>query len=119
MNYLGTEGESRVAVYWAKDKASWDLRHMVDKFAGLPVYVTIDVDVFDSSVMPATGTPEPGGLIWGEVLKVVDAFVKACDVVWLDVVELAPSSGLHSCDFLVAKLVRSILCRAYSKRRVL
>lgn len=68
------------------------------------VYVTIDVDAFDSSVMPATGTPEPGGLNWYHVTGFLRELMKRKKVVGFDLVELSPIQGLHACDFLVAKL---------------
>jgi agmatinase len=68
------------------------------------VYVTIDVDVFDSGIMPATGTPEPGGLGWYGVTGFVRRLAKAKHIVGFDLVELSPIAGFHACDFLVAKL---------------
>lgn len=73
------------------------------------VYVTIDVDVFDPSVMSATGTPEPGGLSWHDVNMLLARVVQEKDVVAFDVVELLPTPGLHACDFLAAKLVYRFL----------
>jgi len=75
--------------------------------AGLegPVYLTLDVDGFDASVMPATGTPEPGGLSWPQVTTWLEAVCARCPVVGLDVVELAPLMGMTAWDFTAAKLV--------------
>jgi agmatinase len=73
------------------------------------VYITIDVDCLDPSIMPSTGTPEPGGLDWYTVTSFLR---KACEkkkVIGFDVVELAPISGLHAPDFLTAKLVYRLL----------
>jgi agmatinase len=73
------------------------------------IYITFDVDCFDPSVMPATGTPEPGGLTWYQVmdaLKRVAAGRKICGV---DVVELAPRAGMHAADFTAAKLVYTLI----------
>jgi len=72
------------------------------------VYVTIDVDVFDPGIMPSTGTPEPGGLGWYQVLKLLRAVSKEKRVVGFDVVELCPSNAKAS-DFLAAKLVYTLL----------
>jgi len=72
------------------------------------VYVTIDVDVFDPGIMPSTGTPEPGGLGWYQVLKILRAVSKAKRIVGFDVVELCPSSS-KAPDFLAAKLVYTLL----------
>ncbi len=68
------------------------------------VYVTIDLDAFDSSLMPATGTPEPGGMDWYQVTDFIRLVANEKRVVGFDIVELAPIEGLTSCDFLAAKL---------------
>ena len=69
------------------------------------VYVTIDLDVFDPSVMPATGTPEPGGLFWRDVLGLLRLVSRKCAVRGFDVVELAPLPGVVAPDFMAAKLI--------------
>ncbi len=69
------------------------------------VYVTIDLDVFDSSLMPSTGTPEPGGLFWYDVMRFLRRLCKERRVVGFDVVELCPSQGNRAPDFMAAKLV--------------
>ncbi len=73
------------------------------------VCITIDLDVFDPSIMPATGTPEPGGLGWYNVLDVVREAVSRKKVVGFDVVELCPLPGNIAPDFLAAKLVYKIM----------
>ena len=73
------------------------------------VYLTVDVDVFDPSIMPSTGTPEPGGLGWYEVLNLIEKVAKTKNIVGVDVVELAPIPGLVAPDFLAAKLVYKII----------
>lgn len=79
--------------------------------ADLPerVYITIDLDCFDPGIMPAVGTPEPGGLSWYGVLGMIYAIAKTKRVVGCDVVELAPIPGLNAPDFLAAKLVYRML----------
>ncbi|MBT3374962.1 MAG: agmatinase [Lentisphaerae bacterium] len=80
------------------------------------VYLTIDLDGLDPSIMPAVGTPEPGGLLWMDVLAIVDTVAReAAHVPALDVVELAPIPGLRAPDFLAAKLVYSIVSRVLGK----
>jgi agmatinase len=74
-----------------------------------PVYITLDVDVFDPAIMSATGTPEPGGLDWMTVLALLRRVFEAHRVVGCDVVELAPISGMAAPDFLVAKLVYKLI----------
>jgi agmatinase len=68
------------------------------------VYVTFDVDGLDPSIMPATGTPEPGGLDWFEAVDLVRAVSERARIVGLDVVELAPMPGQVASDFLAARL---------------
>ena len=74
-----------------------------------PVYITLDVDVFDPAIMPATGTPEPGGLDWMTVLALLRRVFERHRVVGCDVVELAPMPGNIAPDFLVAKLVYKLI----------
>ncbi len=73
------------------------------------VYITIDLDVFDPSIMPSTGTPEPGGLSWYEVLELLRKVISAKDVVGFDVVELCPNGASRASDFLAAKLIYKLL----------
>jgi agmatinase len=73
------------------------------------VYLTVDLDVFDPAVMPSTGTPEPGGLAWRDVLRLIREAAKRCRIRGFDVVELAPIPGMVAPDFLAAKLVYRIM----------
>ncbi|MGD8787488.1 MAG: agmatinase [Phycisphaerales bacterium] len=73
------------------------------------VYLTIDLDVFDPSIMPSTGTPEPGGLLWYDVLRLLKAVVESKEVVGFDVVELCPDERNKAPDFLAAKLIYKLL----------
>jgi agmatinase len=73
------------------------------------VYLTIDLDGFDPSLVPATGTPEPGGLDWHQVTSLVRTVAKHKEIVGMDVVELLPQPGDHASDFLAAKLVYKCL----------
>ncbi len=77
------------------------------------VYITIDLDVFDPSIMPSTGAPEPGGLLWYEVLALLKAVCKKKNVVGFDVVELCPNEQQKGPDFLAAKLVYKLLSYKY------
>lgn len=72
------------------------------------VYITIDLDVFDPGIMPSTGTPEPGGLGWYQVMKLLYAVSKSKRIVGFDVVELCPSDA-KAPDFLAAKLIYTLL----------
>jgi len=78
------------------------------------VYLTIDLDVLDPSVMPSTGTPEPGGLDWYTMLTYLGKVVCSKKVVGFDIVEFAPIDGLRSPDFLVAKLYYKLLSYIFS-----
>jgi agmatinase len=82
---------------------------------GDPVYITIDVDGLDPGIMPATGTPEPGGLSWYEALTLLRKVVGQRRVIGGDVVELSPIPGLVAPNFLCAKLVYKILSYQFSK----
>jgi agmatinase len=73
------------------------------------VYITIDVDGFDPAIMPATGTPEPGGLSWYEMLALLRAVIERRTVVGCDIVELSPIAGNVAPNFLCAKLIYKIL----------
>jgi agmatinase len=73
------------------------------------VYLTIDLDVFDPAIMPATGTPEPGGLDWNTVIQYLRRVFENKNVVGFDIVEFAPIPNLKAPDFLVAKLYYKLL----------
>ena len=81
-----------------------------------PVYVTIDVDGLDPAIMPATGTPEPGGLSWYEVLGLLRAVFTRRNIVAVDLVELSPLPGVAAPNFLCAKLVYKMLTYKFAHR---
>lgn len=76
---------------------------------GDTVYLTIDLDVFDPSIMPSTGTPEPGGLLWNDTIKYLRMLFEQKTVVGFDMVELAPEDGQKAASFLAAKLYYKLL----------
>jgi agmatinase len=78
------------------------------------VYITFDLDVFDPSIMPATGTPEPGGLNWDTTIRYLKMVFSRKNVVGFDIVELAPIEGLHHPEFLAAKLYYKMLSYKFS-----
>jgi agmatinase len=90
-----------------RQEARWVDR--VVETLGETVYITIDVDGMDPAIMPATGTPEPGGLSWYEMLALLRAAIQNRRVIACDVVELSPLPGLMAPNFLCAKLVYKIL----------
>lgn len=73
------------------------------------VYLTIDLDVLDPAVMPATGTPEPGGIAWRNLIRLIREAAKRCRIRGFDVVELAPIPGMVAPDFLASKLIYRIM----------
>ena len=79
------------------------------------MYLTFDVDGFDSSIMPATGTPEPGGMYWDEIIKIIKIATKNSVIVGADINELAPIKGFDTYNFLTAKLVYKILSYKFIK----
>ncbi len=81
------------------------------------VYITIDLDVFDTGIMPAVGTPEPGGLNWFEVVDILrDVVLSDCNIVGFDIMELSPIPGIVAPDFLAAKLCYRMMGWLCAKR---
>ena len=103
------KNSSRINIFWAKDKNKWDLNKFKKLIKNKNVYLTFDVDGLDSSIMPATGTPEPGGLLWDETLNIIKIAAKNSKIVGADINELSPIKGFNSYNFLVAKLAYKIL----------
>jgi agmatinase len=105
-------------IFFAKDivgRAGW-----ADEVASRlkdNVYVTIDLDVFDPAIMPSTGTPQPGGLDWYQVMSLLEAVARNKNVVGFDVVELCPNENNKAPDFLAAKLVYKFLSYVYKDNR--
>lgn len=105
-------------VFFAKNIVGRDDWHdRAINFLSSNVYVTIDLDVFDPSLMPSVGTPEPGGLDWYDVINFLSSVAKMRNVVGFDVVELCPIEGLHAPNFTAAKLVYSFLSQIFKYRR--
>ena len=103
------KNSKRINIFWAKDKKKWNLNTFKKIIKNKTVYLTFDVDGFDSSIMPATGTPEPGGLFWNESLEIIKIAAKNSNIVGADINELSPIKGFNSYNFLVAKLAYKIL----------
>lgn len=106
----------KTRVFFAENiynKTDW-MDKAVDKLTG-QVYITIDLDVFDPSVLPSTGTPEPGGLGWYQVLEFFKKVMQKKDVVGFDIVELCPNKNERSSDFLAAKLIYKLLTYKFIK----
>jgi agmatinase len=107
--------QDRITIHWAKDQARWDIDEIIAPLRGRPVYVTFDIDALDSALMPATGTPTPGGLGYWQALGILRAACGAGRVVGADLVELAPMAGLHACNYTAAALAYKLLAYALSK----
>ena len=103
------KNKARIDIFWAKDKLKWDLKKFKGMIKNKTVYITFDVDGLDSSIMPAKGTPEPGGLLWDETLNIIKIAAKNSNIVGADINELSPIKGFNSYNFLVAKLAYKIL----------
>jgi agmatinase len=101
---------NRKKVFFAEDiygKTDW-MQKSIDLLTP-DVYLTIDLDVLDPSIMPATGTPEPGGMLWNPLIQYLRMVFEQRNVVGFDIVELAPIEGFPASEFLVAKLYYKLL----------
>lgn len=113
----------RDRVVWAHDisKARDDIaaRSWMDRAVSMlvpKVYITVDLDAFDPALVPATGTPEPGGLHWHTVNALIRRVCKEREVIGFDVVELCPHEAHHASDFFAAKLVHRMLSEVFAAR---
>ena len=107
------KNKKRIKIYWAKDKLKWNLREFKKIIKNKKVYLTFDVDGLDLSIMPATGTPEPGGLFWDETMNIIKTAAQYSHIVGADVNELSPIKGFDSYNFLAAKLAYKIIAYSY------
>ncbi len=105
------KNKARIKTFPASEKGKWKPSEVADHLSQ-EVYITFDVDCLDPSIMPSTGTPVPGGLMWSEALDVIREIGKKKKIVGFDVNELMPLPGFHAPDFLVANLIYKML--AYS-----
>ena len=113
------KNKKRIRIFWAKDKLKWNLNKFRKIIRNKKVYLTFDVDGLDSSIMPATGTPEPGGLFWDETMKIIKIAAQTSNIVGADVNELSPIKGFDSYNFLVAKLVYKIITYSFEFKKKL
>ena len=116
ISYL-KKNSSRINIFWAKDKLSWNLDKFKKLIKNKTVYLTFDVDGLDSSIMPATGTPEPGGLLWDETLNIIKIAAKNSNIVGADINELSPIKGFNSYNFLAAKLAYKIIAYSFEFKK--
>ena len=108
------KNKNRIKIIWSKDLSKKNLTKIKNLVKNKNVYLRFDVDGFDSSLMPATGTPEPGGLFWNETLNIIKIAAKNSKIVGADINELSPIKGFNSYNFLVAKLAYKILSYKFS-----
>ena len=113
------KNSSRVNIFWSKDKPKWNLNKFKQLIKNKTVYLTFDVDGLDSSIMPATGTPEPGGLLWDETLNIIKIAAKNSNIVGADINELAPIKNFDSYNFLIAKLAYKIIAYSFEYKKKL
>jgi len=109
-------GKKKIDLFFAKDLIkdhSW-IDQVLSKLSE-NVYLTIDLDFFDPSIMPSVGTPEPGGLLWDQTLALLKKVAKSKNIVSFDCVELCPIPGLVAPNFLAAKLVYKVIGYIVSK----
>ena len=104
-------------IYWAKDKKKWDLKKFKKMIKNKTVYLTFDVDGLDASLMPATGTPEPGGLFWNETINIIKVAAQCSHIVGADINELSPIKGFDCYNFLVAKLAYKIVAYSFEYKK--
>ncbi len=110
MDYSEKKSIDTSAMFFAKDiydNIEW-IKKVISKLSD-NVYITIDLDVFDPSIMPSTGTPEPGGLLWYDVLALLKEVAGRKNISGFDVVELCPDENNKAPDFLAAKLIYKLL----------
>ena len=111
--------ELKTKIFWAKDIAGHPAEEWADQVVDElsdHVYVTLDLDGFDPAYLPATGTPEPGGLDWYQVTGLMRTLARKKKVVAMDVVELLPQPGEHASNFLAAKLIYKCLSYLFLKK---
>ncbi len=111
------KNKERIKIFWAKDKKNWDLNYINNFLKDKNIYITFDVDALDSSIMAATGTPEPGGFFWDDLLPIIKKICKSSKIVGADINELAPIKNFNSYNFLVAKLAYKILSYIFEFKR--
>lgn len=105
----------RISSFFMRDREKWGPKEIAAACTE-NVYISFDLDAFDSSAMPSVGTPEPGGLHFREVLQIIREVSRKRRIVGADVVELAPTPGLVAPDVLAAKLAYKIAAYAFARK---
>jgi agmatinase len=99
----------RITMHLAVEQASWDMETILAPLKGRPIYITVDIDALDGAIMPATGTPTPGGMGYLQLLAFLRRACTIGRVVGMDLVEFAPIDGFHAYDFTAAQLAAKML----------
>ena len=109
----------RIQMHLGLEQATWEMEKILRPLKGRPVYITVDIDALDGAVMPATGTPTPGGMTYLQLLAYLRRACEVGRVVGMDLVEFSPIKGFHAYDFTAAQLAAKMLNYALSgtKRR--
>jgi agmatinase len=97
-----------ISIFWARNQDKWDISEIINTLSD-DVYLSISLDGLDSSIMPATGAPEPGGINWYQLLELIKLVCVRKNVVAADITELCPISGMHAPNFLAAKLMYKLI----------
>ena len=111
------KNKNRIKIFWAKDKSNWNLSQFKKIIKNKNLYLTFDVDGLDLSLMPATGTPEPGGLFWDETIEIIKIAAKFSKILGADINELSPIKGFDSYNFLAAKLAYKIISYSFEYKK--
>jgi agmatinase len=107
--------------YLKLENVFWNDKYNIDDILNKltdDVYLTFDVDGLDASIMPATGTPEPGGLTYNEALEIMKSLMLKKNIVAADFVEFSPIKNIHAYDFIVAKLIFYLINYYYEKQKI-
>ncbi|MBM3941447.1 MAG: agmatinase [SAR202 cluster bacterium] len=102
-------GQAIPAFFWPPQGTESDYIQQVTQRLGPEVYISLDLDVLDPSLMPAVGTPEPGGMNWRQLMALLSAVAQAKRIVGFDVNELSPHEGPAACSYTAAKLVYKLI----------
>lgn len=111
------DNKDRVNVFLSKNRKDWNIDEIVNSL-GENVYLSFDIDAFDASMIPSTGTPEPGGPMWDEILPIIKAVAKKKNIIGIDLVELAPIKGMHAPDFMAAKLLMKMILYKFKAKEL-
>ena len=106
-NFLPTSAVKSYSADFILENRSW-CETIVNELHG-DLYLTVDLDCLDPAVMPSTGTPEPGGIAWRDLIRLIREVSGRCRIRGFDVVELAPIAGMVAPDFLASKLIYRIM----------